>query len=260
MSTRIVVGLIGAPLILGLVWLGGVWFLMLVLAVALIGGYEFYHLMAQGDYRPTIWLGLLWVASLVAGAQPSLPLALSTITAGLIFSLVAALFQPEKPLHTWLSTSGVAIYIGLVMAQIVALRLAPQGQWWLLWGVVIVWTNDSTAYFIGSTLGRHRLWPRLSPKKTWEGTLGGWVAAALTGGLLTLLLPLSLSFGAGAGLGAVCGLFALFGDLSISMVKRQVGVKDSSHLIPGHGGVLDRLDSLLFVLPLIYQVVIVWRG
>jgi phosphatidate cytidylyltransferase len=245
---------------LAFIWLGGVWFLLLVLCVALVGGFEFYQLIEQKEYRPTSWLGLLWLAMLVTtGKQAGLPLAVPLLTAGLIASLTVALFQVEKPLTTWMATSGVAIYIGLIMAQVVALRMLPAGVWWLLFGLLVVWTNDTAAYSVGSNLGRRKLWPRLSPKKTWEGTIGGWVGAALAGGLLAILLPLPLTFFSGAALGVVSGVFALFGDLSISMVKRQIGVKDSSNLIPGHGGVLDRLDSLLFVLPLIYQVALVIR-
>jgi phosphatidate cytidylyltransferase len=140
-----------------------------------------------------------------------------------------------------------------MMAQVLALRLSPEGLWWLLFGLLITWTNDTAAYFVGVTIGRHKLWPRLSPKKTWEGTIGGWVAATLLGGMLALWLPLSKSLVYGAGLGALCGVLALFGDLAISMVKRQVGVKDSGKLFPGHGGMLDRIDSVLFVLPFLYQ-------
>jgi phosphatidate cytidylyltransferase len=136
------------------------------------------------------------------------------------------------------------------------LRQLPDGFWWLLYGLLIGWTNDSAAYFTGVTLGRRRLWPRLSPKKTWEGTVAGWIGAALMGGLLMTVLPVQMSVVYGALLGAVGGVFALFGDLAVSMVKRQVKVKDSGHLIPGHGGFLDRLDSLLFVLPLVYYVVV----
>jgi phosphatidate cytidylyltransferase len=107
---------------------------------------------------------------------------------------------------------------------------------------------------VGVTLGRHKLWPRLSPKKTWEGTIGGWIGAALIGGGLAWWLLPEVHWWVGVGLGAIGGILALFGDLSISMVKRQVGVKDSGKLFPGHGGMLDRLDSILFVLPFIYQV------
>lgn len=256
MTTRIIVGLIALPIVLALLWFGGVWSLLLILAVALVGGFEFFSLLTKGGYRPAHWLGLVWIAALVmAGWQPGLPLATPIITAGLVVTLIYALFQPTAPLQTWLATTAGAIYVGLMLAQTLALRQLPDGLWWMLYGVLITWGNDTAAYFVGVTLGRHKLWSRLSPKKTWEGTIGGWVAAALMGALLVMVLPLQTPPWIGALLGAVGGLLALAGDLAISMLKRQVGAKDSSQLIPGHGGVLDRLDSILFVLPLLYHVV-----
>jgi phosphatidate cytidylyltransferase len=254
-TTRILVALIAAPIVLAPIWFGGIWALLLVLVVAILGGIEFYNMMAQGDYHPARWLGLGWIAALVlAGWQPDLPLALPIMSAGLILTLIYALFQIEKPVSAWATTAIGAIYIGLMMGQTLALRLLPNGLAWLLYALLITWANDTAAYFVGVTVGRNKLWPRLSPKKTWEGTLGGWLGALLIGALLTIWAPLGIHWLLGASLGLISGILGLFGDLSISMVKRQVGVKDSGKLFPGHGGMLDRLDSVLFVLPFIYQV------
>jgi phosphatidate cytidylyltransferase len=255
MTTRILVGLVAAPIVLIPLWLGGVWALLLILAVALIGGVEFYELMAHGGYAPARVLGLLWLAALVVtGWHPGMPWSLAVLTGGLILTLIYALYQTESPVTIWAVTSIGAIYLGLMLGQAVALRLLPNGLAWLFLGVLITWANDTVAYFVGVTLGRHKLWPRLSPKKTWEGTIGGWIGAALIGGGLAWWLLPEVHWWVGVGLGAIGGILALFGDLSISMVKRQVGVKDSGKLFPGHGGMLDRLDSILFVLPFIYQV------
>jgi phosphatidate cytidylyltransferase len=154
-----------------------------------------------------------------------------------------------------MSTAMGAIYIGVLMSQIVALRFWDNGLWYVLWGLLVTWANDTFAYFIGVTLGRHKLWPRLSPKKTWEGTVGGWLAAAVVGSWLAVAMPLPIGYIFGAIVGFLAGVLALFGDLAVSMMKRQVGIKDSGTLFPGHGGMLDRLDSLLFTLPFIYQMV-----
>ncbi len=256
MITRIVVGLLALPIILVPIWLGGIWCLILLLLVASVGGMEMFALLEKGGYRPSRWLGLIWLLALVAtGWQPGLPWAVPLITAGSFFFLAYALFIPEKPLHTWLATSGAAIYLGVTLGQALALRQLPDGLWWLLFGVLVTWMNDTAAYFAGVTVGRHPLWPRISPKKTWEGTVAGWLGSALFAILLVAIFPLSIPWYYAAGIGTLSGIFALIGDLSISMLKRQIGVKDTSHLIPGHGGVLDRLDSILFVLPLIYQIV-----
>lgn len=254
MRTRIVVGLTSLVVVLGISWVGGVPFVVVAVAGILIGGHEFYAMLTKAGYRPHARLGLIWLAAIaLTGWRADLFPLMLVLTAGLIISIVAALFVAERPISSWMATALVAIYLGVMMAQGISLRFLPQGFWWLLLGFGVTWMNDSAAYFTGVTIGRRKLWPRLSPKKTWEGTVGGWVGAALVGGLLTWLSPLQLGFLPGLILGALGGVLGLLGDLSISMVKREVGVKDSGAFFPGHGGMLDRLDSMLFVIPFIYQ-------
>ncbi|MDY4900381.1 MAG: phosphatidate cytidylyltransferase, partial [Sodaliphilus sp.] len=126
---------------------------------------------------------------------------------------------------------------------------------------IFLWLNDSGAYLVGSTIGKHRLFERISPKKSWEGFWGGLILSVLAGYVMGAYFndifhgPSALLF---AGWGMVVSIFATLGDLTESLMKRTAGVKDSSHLIPGHGGILDRIDSLLFAVPasLIYLVVI----
>ncbi len=255
MTTRIAVALIASSIIILPIWFGGPLYTLAALIIALSGGYEFYELLTKGGYHPAPFLGLVWIAALVlCGLQPDLALQSTVISAGFAITFVYAFFQHETPISTWLATSVVAIYLGLTMAQVQAMRLLPDGLWWLVLGLWITWTNDTAAYFVGSTLGRRKLWPRLSPKKTWEGTIAGWLCAAVGGGVVVALLPLPLSIASGVAIGFFGGVLGLLGDLSISVLKRQVGVKDSGKLFPGHGGMLDRLDSILFVLPFVYQV------
>jgi phosphatidate cytidylyltransferase len=116
---------------------------------------------------------------------------------------------------------------------------------------LITWVNDSAAYFVGKAIGRHPCAPYLSPKKTWEGTIGGWIGGLVAAVLLGQWL-VDLPWSHGLALGALVATVAPFGDLAKSMVKRQMGVKDFRVLIPGHGGMLDRVDSLLFVAPVVY--------
>ena len=259
MKTRIVVGLVAIPLTLLPVWLGGIWCTALFLGVGIAGGLEFYHMLQTAGYRPNLWLGLIWLTLLILnGWQPLLlPLPL-LLAAGLIITFIDALRHEEQPLGMWMATSMAALYLGTTIGQSLAMRQLPNGFWWLVFSFSVTWLNDTAAYFIGVSLGRHKFWPRISPKKTWEGTLSGWLAAALTGGVLAWLLPLHITVGFGVALGTACGIMALLGDLSISMLKRQVGVKDSGRFFPGHGGMLDRVDSILFVLPFVYQVILVW--
>lgn len=255
MITRIVVALVTLPFIILPIWFGGIWFALLALIIALAGGYEFYKLLAVGGFRPALPIGLLWLAALtLTGLQPQMPLLLPIISLGFMATYVYVFFQQEDPITTWIATAIGALYLGVMIGQMVALRYLPSGFWWLAFGLLITWANDAAAYFIGVTIGRHKLWPRLSPKKTWEGTLGGWLCAGLCGGLCVYLLPLPIPIVQGVLIGWVGGMLGLLGDLAISVLKRQVGVKDAGRLFPGHGGMLDRLDSALFVLPYVYQV------
>ncbi len=114
----------------------------------------------------------------------------------------------------------------------------------------LTWTADVMAYFVGRALGKHKLWPRISPKKTWEGLIGGTVGVLVVGPLLGGWL-LGLSWWQGLLAGALVAVADPFGDLAVSLFKRVANIKDSSNLIPGHGGVLDRLDSLLFTVPVV---------
>ena len=261
MRQRIIVGLLGIPFVLVPIWFGGMWIALFLVLVGVGGGFEFYQLMQIGGYEPRRLLGLTWLTLLILSFwQPQfLPLSF-IISAGMILSLIDAMHQKHAPMHTWMATSMGALYLGIMLGQALALRQLPNGLWWVFLGLAVTWTNDTAAYFTGVTIGRHKLWPRLSPKKTWEGTIGGWMAAATVGAIWILITPLVNTHSpiCGAVVGLFSGVLALFGDLSISTIKRQVGVKDTGTLFPGHGGVLDRLDSLLFVLPFIFQVVLLW--
>lgn len=255
MITRIIAALIALPLVLIPIYLGGVWFALLILAGALLAGFEFYNLLEKGEYHPLRWIGLTWIILFVlSGWIPQYVPFRAVLVAGLIITLTGTLPRVENPAGVWMSTGMVAIYIGTVASLTIAMRQLPMGIWWLTFGFVITWANDVAAYFTGVTLGRNKLWPRLSPKKTWEGTAGGWLAAALTAIAIAWLSPLEQPLYFAGLVGLTCGILGLLGDLSISMLKRQMGVKESGRFMPGHGGILDRLDSLLFVLPFVSMI------
>ncbi|MBM4434207.1 MAG: phosphatidate cytidylyltransferase [Chloroflexi bacterium] len=160
------------------------------------------------------------------------------------------------------------LYVAIGIAALMNLQFAWAGERgsllgithgrWALLALVVTWASDVAAYLVGSTLGRRRLAPRISPGKTWEGTLGGFAAAALAAaafGSAYEMSPAGIAIVA-----ALSGPAALAGDLAESAVKRAAGVKDSGRLIPGHGGALDRIDSLLLVAPLVYVASLVARG
>jgi phosphatidate cytidylyltransferase len=144
------------------------------------------------------------------------------------------------------------LYCGLLIASLVGLR-DRFGVAWVIVAFVVSWANDTFAYFAGHSFGRHKLYERISPKKTWEGFAGG-LAGSVVGALavMWLLHPKALGPAGAVVVGLGAGVLGPLGDLAESMVKRAAGVKDSGKIIPGHGGLLDRIDALLFVAPWVY--------
>ena len=288
MKRRVIAGLIALVPVLLALWYGGLWWVLLLTFFTSLGAYEYYVLIERSGYRPARWYGFAWTLALMFSFWSLVPVEPQLVlTFGFIIVFIRILLsqqgsppqkgsnnpdsadasdplQPEtetaaqeldhKPYYNWALTVAGASYIGLMMGQALALRLLPNGLYWMLLGLGITMVNDSAAYFVGVTMGRNRILPALSPKKSWEGTIGGWIAATLAGAAVAFWSPLELAVWLGAFIGLVGGILALFGDLAISMLKRQIGVKDSGVFLPGHGGFLDRLDSIMFVLPFVYQM------
>jgi phosphatidate cytidylyltransferase len=260
LGTRVITGLIGLPLIIAAVYAGGYWFLGLVMLIGLVAGWEFDRMMRAGGYQPALGLTLIFIGLLIFdGFRPGLRLLSLVITLVLLGSVVWQLFRTDTtaPTADWALTLAGGLYIGWSLSHLVALRQFTDGPAWLWLALLSTWCADTLAYFTGRAVGRYKLWPRHSPKKTWEGLIAGIVGgiggAVLAGRLFDLTLSSTII------IGAIIPLAGLFGDLSISMMKRHVGVKDSSNLLPGHGGFLDRLDSLLFVGIVVYYYAL-WVG
>jgi len=263
---RVISALILTPIVLALIYVGGIPWLLTILVVGVLGWLEMTQLLRRDHFGVHRTLGLFFIigAALEAYARAShlvQPDLLRPLLAGLIvLSLTWALFnRVERPTTDWSMTVASALYLGFMIGHFVTLRLRPDGLKWLLLAVALTWTNDTMAYFIGSALGKRPWWPRLSPKKTWEGLVGGTVSTLIAAPLLCSWL-----FGLSPWLGLLLGLLIAvadpFGDLAVSLFKRRAQAKDSSHLIPGHGGILDRLDSLLFVVPVVTYFALVVMG
>lgn len=254
LGKRVVSAAVMIPIVLAAVYLGGFYFLGVILLVALLAGYEYLKMMREKALTPSYLFGLLLIALLVLDAQwPQLGLLLWGVTLIPLALLIVEVFRGNAPgaLINWGLTIAGGVYIGLCLSHFVRLRAMDRGFLWLLLALLGTWICDTGAYFVGKGLGRHRFFPKISPKKTLEGAIGGLVS-----GVVAVVLLGYYMLGLGVGWGVVLGLLvvfgATFGDLAESVIKRQVGVKDSSNLIPGHGGMLDRIDSLLLAVPLVY--------
>ena len=261
LKERVLSAVILIPIAFALLYLGGWWFALLVGFFGLMAGHEAYAMLREHGYAPFQVLGLLIIGLFVVfGVWPQgnrwMPF---LITGAIMVTLVRALGQrTDQPATDWALTVAIAFYLGMLVRYGPLLRARPNGLKWVVIALLLTWISDSAAYFIGVGIGRHRLAPRLSPKKTWEGTIGEWLAGPLAGAVLVPLLLPPMTVVQGLVLGAAVSTVAPLGDLAESMLKRQCGVKDSGRLIPGHGGALDRIDSLLFVFPVVYAFSLWW--
>jgi phosphatidate cytidylyltransferase len=263
---RIAILLLVLPVLAWVVVDGG-WLYAVVISVLLaIAAFEYGMLFRRHGYRPSLpllvggvlLLGLVRFSAGFSGS-PALIAILSMVV--MIWHLV----DFEKGASTSgtdfaISLAGI-IYLGWIGAFLISLRGLADGVWWFLVGLPSVWLADSAAYFVGNWLGRHRLSPRLSPKKSWEGYIAGILAGALAGAGFAALWRVaagessSLTWSRGLIVGSVIATFAPLGDLGISMIKREMSVKDSGSILPGHGGALDRMDSWLWAGVLGYYAV-----
>lgn len=274
---RIATALILLPLVLWLLWIGGLPFALLVSVAAAVCAWELNELPGQsvraaragerleGSASPPLRRRVRGGVIASTAAAFLLPvtegLEVHGFTArGILAALVmvalvdALLFEPELvrvPQRVGLAILGAA-YPGVLMAMVVRLRQLPDGVAWLFLTLVVTWLNDTGAYFAGRAYGRRKLYPRISPSKTWEGAAGG-LAASVAGALVVKALGWlpQLPWWGSVIVGAGAAVLGPLGDLSESMLKRAYGAKDSSALLPGHGGVLDRVDALLFTAPFV---------
>ncbi|MDE4174610.1 phosphatidate cytidylyltransferase [Phaeobacter sp. PT47_59] len=218
------------------IWLGGIWFAVLIAAAS--GGmvWELVRMLRPDEPAQAMQLGVMSaVAVLVATQLPPVwigPVLVSPVLSGL-FQMPAAARVRYGLFSLWVLCAGFAF---------VWLR-NEMGLAWILWVIGVVVVTDIAGYFAGKIIGGPKLWPRVSPKKTWSGSSAGWVAAAVTGGLFAASLGLAPLVA--VLLSVAISMASQAGDIAESALKRQVGVKDSSALIPGHGGLLDRFDGML---------------
>jgi phosphatidate cytidylyltransferase len=259
LALRVASGLTLFPIAVWLTFVGGLPFALLAGVAAGVSAAEL--VLMFGWIGAGEALGILFAGAIPLMAAYAEPGAILPAWSGLAFAAATvallALFlfrrEPLERIPRAISIVTLAwLYCGLLIATLVAVRIRFDVPWVIL-AFVVAWANDTAAYFTGHSLGRHPLFERISPKKTWEGFAGGVVGSVL-GALAVrwLLHPATLGTGAAVVVGLGAAVLGPLGDLAESMVKRAAGVKDSGRTIPGHGGLLDRIDALLFVAPWIY--------
>jgi phosphatidate cytidylyltransferase len=260
---RLASGLVFIPLLIVLAWVGEIPFVCFVALQVTLGLIEFYRMMRGRGLRPYRRLGLVSALGMLwACYRPYTPHVAFLVTASILLVLALELRRPEAQQRvqdiavTWFGV----LYVGWLAAHQVLLRELPWragtdyalGTSFVLLAFFVTWSCDTGAYGIGRWLGRNRPWTRISPRKSIEGAIGGLLCALLAALVARVWFAPYLAVRDAILLGVLVGIFAQVGDLVESLLKRDMQQGDSSDLIPGHGGILDRFDSLYFAAPIVY--------
>ena len=254
LAKRLLVVIILIPIVVAVIVIGGWVFYIAVAAVLSLAGWEYAHIYQHGGYSPSVVLVVAGIAGLVleraifGWAHQDVLLGLLILLA-MFYHMLAFESGKETSATDFAITLSGILYLGWLGGYLISLRNLPDGLWWMMVALPTVWISDAGAFSIGRRFGHHPLTKRLSPQKTWEGyaagVVFGTIGAGLTGLLWHLRSPL-VTPGRALILGLVLSILTPLGDLGESMIKRQFGLKDSSNLLPGHGGIFDRIDSIMW--------------
>ena len=263
LKKRIITALWGIPLVIVAIWFDKPlpWLTILVAIWGLLAVFEFYRLVAASGVSPLTYFGLagtlLFILSPHFAYDLLIPLLLALIV---ILPLTCLLLRPQKEqaFVSWAWTIAGILYVGWLLSYWVALRGLDDGRNWVFFALFITFASDTSAFFVGRALGKHHLALHISPGKTWEGAIAGVFGAIIVSLLFILPSPFSLplSWWQAILLGLVVSIFGQLGDLVESLFKRNMEVKEASKLVPGHGGALDRIDSIVFAGVVVYYYVI----
>ena len=266
LSQRVKAAFIFTPLVLILIYFGGWAFNGFIILILLLAGWEYARLFRRIGASPSIpilFIGILVMAfnqwlfhGQYLGAAITLVIMLTAL-----FAMIQFERGDQNSVENFSITLSGILYLGWVGGAFIPFRAMVDGRGWVLTALPAVWLADSGAYFIGRWLGKAKMTPRLSPGKTWVGLMGATLTGTLSGFLLVWLwrsvgfLPASTPLWQGAVIGFILAILTPLGDLLVSLLKRSAGVKDTSNLIPGHGGILDRIDTWIWAALLGYYLV-----
>ena len=256
-KSRTLVNLIGVPSLLFVMWQGGYWFVGLFTALILLSALELSDLARQQKGNPLTWLLMIGIMGLISANLCDGAVDKISVLMGVgLLSLCIEMFRGEdKPLLNMATVNFGMIWLGLLLGSLISVRLIPEHGFIITVAMFVsVWTCDTFAFIVGSKFGKTKVLPLVSPKKSWEGSISGLVGAILF--MLILFYNGAfqgwLSLADVIAIGFITGGLSQLGDFAESLLKREAGVKDTSDYLQGHGGILDRFDSLAIAAPLTY--------
>lgn len=261
---RLITAAVLIPLTITFFFLGGWYYLFFITVFLTIAAWEYWQIFQKGGFSPNaplLFASIIFLSFLrfQYGFLGSDIILAAAVMIALAFHTLSFELGNENSSIDFGITLGGILYLGWLGGYFISLRFLPNGLWWILLVIPAVSIADSGAYFIGSKYGKNKMSPKVSPKKTWEGYLGGVIFSLIGGAFLGMLLhnqAPEITTVNGLILGTVMGIITPLGDLGESMLKRQFHIKDSSTLLPGHGGFMDRIDSMLWAACIGYYLII----
>jgi phosphatidate cytidylyltransferase len=267
MGQRTLVAAIIIPIALAAIYVGGYPYQALIILLLALAAWEYTRLLEKINLRPPLLLILGGVVILgAARALFDFNYLAALLTALIMLAAAYHILDYERrdsnPAADFGATLSILVYIGFLGPYLISLRGLENGRWWTFIVLPTVWIADTAAYLVGSAWGKHKLAPKTSPHKTWEGYFAGVLTGVVSSPLLVLLFNrvfqagITITYLEGALLGLAVAALIPLGDLTESMIKRQAGEKDSGTILPGHGGIFDRLDSLFWAAPIGYYLIL----
>ncbi|HEX3011499.1 MAG TPA: phosphatidate cytidylyltransferase [Syntrophomonadaceae bacterium] len=250
-KTRFLTAIIGIPALLGILYTGGILWDVCFGLLGIVGMYEIFAMMSRNSYHPIYVPGYLLLLTLLYSSKYLDYLPLLLFLNILIIVVYTVVTYPRNQITDVALSISAAVYLGWTLHYAEEISAFSHAFEVIVVALVLTWASDIGGYLFGYLWGKHKMVPLLSPKKTWEGAVGATILPVMIAGAAYYWWP-ALSLNRYLLLGLAGGIIAQFGDLFISAVKRFFAVKDSGHILPGHGGVLDRFDSFMLVVPVVY--------